>query len=373
MDGSIRINSISKSYNSHQVLRGVSFECGLHERLVILGDSGVGKTTTLKIIAGLEEPDEGSVWVSGVDVTTIPPQNRNMGFVFQDNALWPGKTVHDHLRLPLKWRKETNIEERIDEILELIRLTEKRTALVQELSGGQKQRVALARALIIKPSVVLMDEPFSDLDPPLRLNLRGDILELQRSLSFCLIFVTHDCEEALAIADKLVILRGGEVIQDGMPREVLENPVDSQAARFLGYNNIFPVRKKKSERGDLIDIPDLSLEGIIPPKKKSDSSGSLEMVIPSHALDYTAEPKSPSISVPQQNSYLVEAFIVHYRPLPGGQIEVVFKVMKTGKHIFTVANSSIKESTGSKVFLKVDLNKSILVPAEIKRPSSSIM
>lgn len=157
----VKIVRLTKTYSGRVVLNNVSFACSTEERLVVLGESGVGKTTILKLIAGLDTPDHGEVWIGPEEVTKFPPGRRNIGFVFQEHALWPGKSVYDHLRLPLKWRgDDRQPEARIERILSLVRLWERRTSLPQELSGGQKQRVALARALVLIPLWYSWMNPF---------------------------------------------------------------------------------------------------------------------------------------------------------------------------------------------------------------------
>ena len=217
-------------------MRDVSLGIKDGEFLVLLGPSGCGKTTTLRMVAGFIEPTAGHVKLGGSDVTLLPPWKRNAGMVFQSYALFPHLTVAQNVAFGLEMRKlaRADIERRVEETLALVRLTGYGARLPRQLSGGQQQRVALARALAIRPDVLLLDEPLSNLDAKLRQEVRVEIRELQRQLGLTTVMVTHDQEEALTMADRLVVMNEGSVRQVGSQRDLYERPADRFVAGFVG-------------------------------------------------------------------------------------------------------------------------------------------
>lgn len=237
---SVRLIKIKKSYGNTLVLNNLSLEIDDGELAVILGPSGVGKTTTLKIIAGILKPDSGRILFDNRDVTNLEPRERNVGVVFQSLALFPHMTVWENIAFGLEARKwpEEKIRKRVKELLIMLNLDGLEDRYPRELSGGQQQRVAIARALAINPQVLLMDEPFANLDPLLRDRLRRELKTIQRNLLITTIFVTHDQEEAFQIADKLAIMLNGTIKQVGKPDEIYQNPVNEEIARFIGINVI---------------------------------------------------------------------------------------------------------------------------------------
>jgi putative spermidine/putrescine transport system ATP-binding protein len=232
----LELQSVSKRYGDFFAVREVSLDVADGEFLVLLGPSGCGKTTTLRIIAGFVEATSGRVQVAGRDVTTLPPWKRNAGLVFQSYALFPHLTVAENVGFGLEMRKvpKAEIAERVAGALRLVRLGHLGERLPRQLSGGQQQRVALARALAFKPDVLLLDEPLSNLDAKLRQEVRIEIRELQRQLGLTTIMVTHDQEEALTMADRLVVMNDGAVRQLGTQRDLYERPADKFVAGFVG-------------------------------------------------------------------------------------------------------------------------------------------
>lgn len=245
---SVKLINIWKSYGNVMVLRNLSLEVKNGELMVILGPSGVGKTTTLKIIAGILKPDRGKIYFDNKDVTALPPWERNIGIVFQSPALFPHMTVWENIAFGLEARKwpVDQIIERVEELLDMFRLRGLEDRYPRELSGGQQQRVAIARALAIKPRLLLMDEPFANLDPLLRDSFRWELRRIQERLGITTIFVTHDQEEAFQIADNLAIMLSGKIMQVGEPSEVYNDPLNEEIARFLGINviNVDEIVKK---------------------------------------------------------------------------------------------------------------------------------
>jgi putative spermidine/putrescine transport system ATP-binding protein len=232
----LSLNGLSKHYGDFYAVREVSLSIADGEFLVLLGPSGCGKTTTLRMVAGFIEPSAGHVRLAGQDVTLLPPWKRNAGMVFQSYALFPHMTVAQNVAFGLEMRKlpRADIERRVEEVLALVRLGGYGGRLPRQLSGGQQQRVALARALAIRPDVLLLDEPLSNLDAKLRQEVRVEIRELQRQLGLTTVMVTHDQEEALTMADRLVVMNEGSVRQVGSQRDLYERPADRFVAGFVG-------------------------------------------------------------------------------------------------------------------------------------------
>jgi iron(III) transport system ATP-binding protein len=219
--GLISIRNVTKRFGSHQALAGVALEIAAGQVVVILGPSGCGKTTLLRLIAGLEAPDEGEVWLDGRCVAArgrslVPPYRRGIGFVFQDLALWPHLSVEGNLGFVLESARVPRGERatRVQEVLRLVRIEQLAKRLPHELSGGEQQRVALARALVGQPRVLLLDEPLSNLDPELRDALRVELAHLQRTLGITVVYVTHDPEDADELANRTVQMRDGRIVEE---------------------------------------------------------------------------------------------------------------------------------------------------------------
>jgi iron(III) transport system ATP-binding protein len=219
--GLISIRNVTKRFGSHQALAGVSLDIAAGQVVVILGPSGCGKTTLLRLIAGLEVPDEGEIWMDGRCVAArarslVPPYGRGIGFVFQDLALWPHLSVEGHLQFVLESARIPRSERhtRTQEVLKLVRIDQLAKRLPHELSGGEQQRVALARALVGQPRVLLLDEPLSNLDPELRAALRVELAHLQRTLGITMVYVTHDREDADELANRTVQMRDGRIVEE---------------------------------------------------------------------------------------------------------------------------------------------------------------
>lgn len=253
----LRISDLSVSLGGTQVLTNLDLNVEDGEMLVLLGPSGCGKTTLLRLINGLLTPDSGTVHLHGRDITRVPPNHRDMGFVFQDYALFPHRNVYQNVAFGLRMRRMTRakIADRVNEILEIVQLSGLEHRRVHELSGGQQQRVALARAIVLQPSLLLMDEPLSNLDAKLRASLRVDIAQIQRELDITSILVTHDQVEAMTIADRIVLMNDGKIEQIAAPLEMYETPASVFVAGFIGSPAINLVRVRISgERSELVDL-----------------------------------------------------------------------------------------------------------------------
>ena len=240
----LELIDLSKRYGEHAAVKNVSLDVADGEFLVLLGPSGCGKTTTLRMIAGFIEPSGGRARIGEVDVTDLPPWRRNTGMVFQSYALFPHMTVAENVAFGLEMRGvvKADTARRAAEALRLVRLAGFAERLPRQLSGGQQQRVALARALVMRPRVLLLDEPLSNLDAKLREEVRVEIRELQRQLGLTAVMVTHDQEEALTVADRLVVMADGEIRQIGNQRDLYERPADRFVAGFVGRSTFLAGR-----------------------------------------------------------------------------------------------------------------------------------
>ena len=241
----IRIQQLSKQF-SHRVkglvyaVRDVSLTVQPGELLTLLGPSGCGKTTTLRMIAGFERPDAGRVWIGDQDVTDLLANQRNIGFVFQNYALFPHLPVFENVAygLRVQGKSEAEIGEAVREVLRLVGLTGYDRQFPNQLSGGEQQRVALARAIVIRPRVLLFDEPLSNLDAKLRVHMRLEIQQLQKQLSITAVYVTHDQEEAMAISDRIVVMHQGSIAQEGTAEDLYRHPGSEFVAQFIGRTNL---------------------------------------------------------------------------------------------------------------------------------------
>ena len=240
--GRIELASLSKFYGSLKVLNSIDLVIESGEFFSLLGPSGCGKTTTLRLIGGFEEIEHGSVRIDGADMRGVAPEQRPVNTVFQSYALFPHKSVADNVAFGLRFQKCTNEEtrRRVGEALELVRLTGFEQRRPHQLSGGQQQRVALARSLVLRPKVLLLDEPLGALDAKLRRTLQVELRQLHRDVGITFVYVTHDQEEALTMSDRLAVMNHGILEQVGSPREVYDQPANTYVADFLGVANLLP-------------------------------------------------------------------------------------------------------------------------------------
>ena len=236
----LRLDRIGRNFGEQAALSELSLTIRGGEFIALLGPSGCGKSTALNCLAGLLPLSSGSIWLDDRRIDGLPPEQRGFGMVFQNYALFPHMTVRDNVAFGLKMRKtpKAQLRPRVDDVMRLVRLEDQASKLPSQLSGGQQQRVAIARAIVYEPPLVLMDEPLSNLDAQLRLAMRIEIRRLHQSLHLTTIYVTHDQEEALSMADRLVVLRDGVVQQIGTPDEVYAHPANRYVAGFMGYRNM---------------------------------------------------------------------------------------------------------------------------------------
>ena len=236
----LEVRAVSKRFGAREVLKTLSLEIAAGEFLTLLGESGSGKTTVLRLIAGFEQPSAGEIWMHGARIDTLPPYKRRVNTVFQQYALFPHLDVSENVAYGLHAAKtpKAEIATRVNDALAMVRMQEFAARKPTRLSGGQQQRVALARALVNRPELLLLDEPLSALDANLRKEMQSELKSLQREVGIAFLFVTHDQEEALALSDRIALLRSGALEQVASPREIYARPATAYAARFIGHTNL---------------------------------------------------------------------------------------------------------------------------------------
>ena len=263
----VELKGVRKTYGEFLAVDRIDLTVGQGEFVVVLGPSGCGKTTALRLIAGFADVTEGEIHIGRQDVTAAPPHKRNIGIVFQNYALFPHLTVFDNVAFGLRRRRRPREEvaRKVEEALRLVKLEPFRDRYPRQLSGGQQQRVAIARALAIEPDVLLLDEPLSNLDAKLRLEVRGEIRRLQRYLGITTVLVTHDQDEAMSVGDRLVVMDRGRIQQIGTPRALYQHPANEFVATFIGTGNLLDGRAD-CERGCFVTPSGLELacERLVP-------------------------------------------------------------------------------------------------------------
>lgn len=261
----IRLDQVSRRFGRHRALEELDLEISGGEFVALLGPSGCGKSTALNCLAGLLPLTGGSIWLDDERIDPLPPERRGFGMIFQNYALFPHMSVYDNIAFGLKMAKVTRAEtdRRVRQALDLVQLADHARKRPGQLSGGQQQRVAIARAVVLEPRLVLMDEPLSNLDAALRLQMRTEIRRLHQSLGLTTVYVTHDQEEALSLADRLVVLRDGRTQQIGTPEEVYSTPANRYVAGFMGYRTMLDatVARTLGGGGVVLAVAGVSLPG----------------------------------------------------------------------------------------------------------------
>ena len=252
----LELINLTKKFGDFTAVKDMNLTVADGEMIALLGGSGCGKTTTLRMIAGFTEPFSGKVIVDGKDMAGIPPYRRNVGIFFQNYALFPHMTVFENVAFGLKLQKlpKAQIAEKVKEILDLVKLEGLDKRFPRELSGGQQQRVALARALVTRPQILLLDEPLSNLDAKLRVEMQVEIKRIQKELGITTIIVTHDQEEAVSLADRVIIMDAGQILQIGRPQEVYDHPASPFIADFMGFTTFIHghIQDKLSDRTEVV-------------------------------------------------------------------------------------------------------------------------
>ncbi len=309
----LELKNVRKSFGQDQVLKGIDIQIREGEFVTLLGSSGCGKTTTLRIIAGLEDPDEGEVLLSGKDMKHMPPEKRNVNTVFQNYALFPHMNVFQNIAYGLKLQKlpKEEIKEKVTQMLELVQLEgfEKRMPL--QMSGGQRQRIAIARALVKNPKVLLLDEPLGALDLQLRRQMQLELKRLQKKLGITFIYITHDQEEALNMSDKIAVMRDGYFEQIGTPAQIYEEPKTSFVATFVGNANICQgiCKEVKDSYMVLENVAGLFLSKL--------PIGEVPVI----GKEYTVAIRSENVMLDENNSHILKGTVAE-KSFAGGMLRI---------------------------------------------------
>jgi putative spermidine/putrescine transport system ATP-binding protein len=340
----LRLDGVSRRFGGTDALADLDLTIRRGEFIALLGPSGCGKSTALNCLAGLLPLTRGSIWRDDVRLDTLPAERRGFGMVFQNYALFPHMSVRGNIAFGLRMRHlpRAEITRRTEEAIRLVRLTEHAGKLPGQLSGGQQQRVAIARAVVLEPSLVLMDEPLSNLDAKLRLEMRTEIRRLHQSLGLTTVYVTHDQEEALSLADRLVVLRDGRVQQIGTPEEVHTQPANRHVADFMGYRNML---RLQAVSASLVIGPGLRLIGT-----------AVGTVTPGSEVDAAIRPED-----------------IHVADRPGGGIDVTVEVVeyqgrevaaevRTSEGLLLHLRTSRRLAPGDKVEVVLDPARLLLFP-----------
>jgi len=284
---SVSLHNISKVYGNTRIVDDANLTVNEGELVVLLGPSGCGKTTTLRMVAGFVQPSDGSILIGGEDVTYMAPRLRNIGMVFQDYALFPHMTVAENIAFGLRQRRvgRAAIAARVAELLDLIQMSARGDSLVTALSGGQQQRVALARALAVSPRVLLMDEPFGALDVRLREAMQLELTQIQRRLGITTVLVTHDQQEAMILADRIVVMANGRIQQTGTPDELYHNPRNRFVAEFVGRNNVLSGRVEETRNGESLITLRCGMRMLVPTGQRIQPGETVAVTIrPQHLM-----------------------------------------------------------------------------------------
>jgi iron(III) transport system ATP-binding protein len=282
---SISLDNLSKFFGPIKAVDNINLKVQAGTLVCLLGPSGCGKTTTLRMVAGFEEPSQGHILIGDDEITDVPPYARPTALVFQSYALFPHMSIYDNVAYGLRARRvpRNEVDRRVKEIIQLMELGGQEKKSPPQLSGGQQQRVALARALVIRPKVLLFDEPLSNLDALLRVRMRGEIRALQKQLGITSLYVTHDQEEAFSIADQVALMNKGKLVQLGTPRELYRSPADRFVAEFVGLSNIVPVELvETNSHGATVRVFGKTIRSRRPPKNQS---GPVSVVLRPEALE----------------------------------------------------------------------------------------
>ncbi len=306
--GQLTLKNIKKNYGNNTVVKGVSLEVAEGELLTVVGPSGCGKTTILRMISGLTEPTDGVIMVDGEVLAdpasgkrSVDPECRDFGMVFQSYAVWPHMNVFDNVAYPLKLRKtaKNELAQAVTDALKLVHLEDYAKYMVFELSGGQQQRVALARALVMRPRLLLLDEPLSNLDAALREEMRSEIKEIQRTLGITIINVTHDQIEAMTMSDKVAVMKSGVLVQHDTPYNLYEHPVNTFVAKFIGSANILPATRTANTLPDDDGMMEVKVCGVYPcrvPFVQSDKAKGFVSVRAHHVVSGSGSPLKGMVS-----------------------------------------------------------------------------
>ena len=345
---SVSIQSLGKSYGDAIAVDGISLDVQHGEFISLLGPSGCGKSTTLKCLAGFEPIDSGRILFDGADVSALPPEQRDIGMVFQSYALFPHMTVHGNLAFGLEMRRvpRANIEKRVAAVLALVQLEGFDARYPRELSGGQQQRVALARALVVEPKILLLDEPLANLDATLRNDMRTFIRDLQRRVGITTLYVTHDQAEAMTMSDRVVVMFGGRVAQVDAPEIIYARPASVAVASFVGQANLFTGKVGAlSDEGRVFECAAGKLY-LRQAAAGMDEGASVSVMARPEAIELLSD-DSGGAPAPGHLSGTIDARYFH-----GAFVD--YRVMVAGQAVSVQALASTLRQAGDRVLLKPD-------------------
>jgi ABC-type Fe3+/spermidine/putrescine transport system ATPase subunit len=352
----IVVEGLNKSFGRHHVLKDVSLEIEEKEFVTLLGPSGCGKTTTLRLLAGFLVPDGGEIRVAGQLLsspqTTVPPERRRMGMVFQNYAIWPHMSVSDNVAFGLKLARvgRAEIGQRVARVLAAVGLEGLEGRHPAQLSGGQQQRVALARSLVVEPSILLLDEPLSNLDAKLRERMRGELKSLQRDTGITFVYVTHDQAEAMALSDRIAVFHQGVLQQYGRPRTIYERPANLFVADFMGIVNRLPGEIVERRNGEVrVRVGDHVLAAI-----ESGDGGS-----PTCEVTLAIRPESVRLGAPEGPGNRLDGSVVEATFL--GSI-VDYQIDVGGLLLRVQADRHVVQNVGSKVQLTIPIEECVAMP-----------
>lgn len=318
MSVAIDIDRVVKKFGGDTVIRDVSLAIRPGEFFTLLGPSGCGKTTLLRMIIGFNSIEEGEIRVDGKVINHIPTNRRNMGMVFQNYAIFPHLSVRENVAFGLKMRDKSRaeIDAAVDEILKVVKIDHLAERMPVKLSGGQQQRVALARAIVIEPQVLLMDEPLSNLDAKLRVEMRNAIKEIQHRIGITTVYVTHDQEEALAVSDRIAVMQGGVIRQVDSPVNIYRRPANLFVASFIGLSNPLPARLRREGHQVAAQFADGYHEVFA--NLSDDAPDGADVIVSARPEEITLHEQAPGIPVVVENSVFLGLVTHYFVRLPDG-------------------------------------------------------
>lgn len=324
MSVTISIDHVIKKYGDNTVIKDISVDIKPGEFFTLLGPSGCGKTTLLRMIIGFNSIEGGEIKINDTVINTIPTNQRNMGMVFQNYAIFPHMSVRDNVAFGLKMRGKTQseIDNAVDDILKVVKIDHLADRMPVQLSGGQQQRVALARAIVIEPEVLLMDEPLSNLDAKLRVEMRNAIKEIQHRIGITTVYVTHDQEEALAVSDRIAVMQDGIIQQVDSPIQIYRRPINLFVASFIGLSNPLPVVLQKTEHGYLAQFTDDYAECFT--NLTGEATDGMKAIVSARPEELSLCEEGPGIPVTVQSSVFLGLVTHYFVTLPNGtQAEII--------------------------------------------------
>lgn len=348
----VELKNVTKRFDEVIAANDVNLTINDGEFFTFLGPSGCGKTTSMRMIAGLEFPTEGTIFYDDADVTQLPSFKRNTGMVFQNYALWPHMKVAENVAYGLEIRKlqKDEIKKKVDDVLELVGLAGMGDRFPNQLSGGQQQRVALARVLVVEPDILLLDEPLSNLDAKLRVEMREEIKDIQRKLGITTIYVTHDQEEAMAVSDRIAIQNHGKIMQVGTPQEIYNKPDNLFIATFIGKGAL--LEGTVQDTGDLISVETdgSTLDGINTGKQMINKGDSVACVL---------RPESFHLSEPDEPYNIIDG-VIEWSAFVGAVSEV--KIMIGEATLMIDAPPDREYASGEHMKVYVPKTKTVVLP-----------